>query len=254
MSSNFQPDTKQPNTKLLKANTMIKAVIFDFGQTLVNSADGFRTAEKQAQNKLFKILGLTIREDFMKIYRRFRKEFHGRSDFSRYSLWREVLYYYCLAPEAGQLESWETEYWETVKNYTTLFPEAEEVLENLNAHYKVALITNTQGQETEGTHRISLFPELERFFEVIVVAGEGGIPPKPDPEPFRRCLQDLDIIAEEAIYIGDDYRIDIGGARDFGLHPVWIKHHSVRRNWPEVETAVPVITNLRQLLDLDCIL
>ena len=230
---------------------MIKAVIFDFGQTLVNSADGFRTAEKQAQDKLFKILGLTIREDFMKIYRRLRKEFHGRSDFSRYSLWREVLYYYCLAPEAGQLERWETEYWETVKTCTTLFPEAEEVLEYLNAHYKVALITNTQGQKTEGTHRISLFPELERFFEVIVVAGEDGIPPKPHPEPFCRCLAKLKITAGQAVYVGDDYRIDICGARDSGLHPVWLKHHSVQRNWPKVQTTVPVITSLKPLLDLD---
>jgi putative hydrolase of the HAD superfamily len=232
---------------------MIKAVIFDFGQTLVNSADGFRTAEKQAQDKLFKILGLTFREDFMKIYRRLRKEFHGRSDFSRYSLWREVLNYYCLAPEAGQLERWETEYWETVKNDTTLFPEAEEVLENLNAHYKVALITNTQGQKTEGTHRISLFPELEKFFEIIVVAGEDSIPPKPDPEPFHRCLGKLQITARQAVYVGDDYRIDICGARDSGLKPIWLKHSSVRRNWPEVETTVPVIASLKQLLDLDSI-
>ena len=233
---------------------MIKAVIFDFGQTLVDSADGFRAAEKQAQDKLFAILGLTIREDFMTIYRRLRKEFHGRSDFSRHSLWREVLYYYCLAPETGQLERWEAEYWETVKACTILFPDAAEVLESLSARYKVAMITNTQGQKTTGTHRISLFPELEKFFRVIIVAGENDIPPKPDPEPFRRCLVKLEITAGQAMYVGDDYRIDICGARDCGLHPVWLKHHSVQRNWPEVQTTVPVITSLKQLLDLDYIL
>ena len=230
---------------------MIKAVIFDFGQTLVDSADGFRTAEKQAQDKLFANLGLTIREDFLMIYRRLRKEFHGRSDFSRYSLWCEVFYYYCQAPETGQLEKWETEYWETVKAHTTIFPEAAEVLEFLNARYEVALITNTQGQKTAGTHRIGLFSELEKFFRVIIVAGENGIPPKPDPEPFRLCLEKLKIAAGQAIYVGDDYRIDICGARDAGLHPVWLKHASVRRNWPQVQTSVPVITSLKQLLDLE---
>ena len=30
---------------------MIKAIIFDFGQTLVDSADGFRSAEKIAKEK-----------------------------------------------------------------------------------------------------------------------------------------------------------------------------------------------------------
>ena len=230
---------------------MIKAVIFDFGQTLVDSAAGFRTAEKQAQDKLFGNLGLTIREDFLTIYRRLRKEFHGRSDFSRNSLWREVFYYYCVAPETGQIEKWETEYWETVKAWTTIFPEAVAVLESLSARYEVALITNTQGQKTSGTHRISLFPELEKFFRVIIVAGENDIPPKPDPAPFRLCLEKLKIAAGQAIYVGDDYRIDICGARDSGLHPIWLKHHTVRRNWPEVQTSVPVITNLKQLVELD---
>ena len=51
--------------------------------------------------------------------------------------------------------------------------------------------------------------------------------------------------------MGDDYRIDICGARGAGLHPVWLKHDSVRRNWPAVEISVPVITNLKQLLELD---
>jgi putative hydrolase of the HAD superfamily len=118
----------------------------------------------------------------------------------------------------------------------------------------MALITNTQGQKITGTHRISLFPELEKFFRVIIVAGEGEIPPKPDPEPFRLCLEKLNIAAGQAVYVGDDYRIDICGARDSGLHPVWLKHYSVRRNWPEVQTSVPVITSLKQLLDLDNLL
>ncbi|UCD79904.1 MAG: HAD family hydrolase [Desulfobacterales bacterium] len=232
---------------------MIKAIIFDFGQTLVDSANGFRTAEKKAQDKLFSNLGLTIREDFMNVYRRLRKAFHEQSNFSRKSLFHEIYFYYCLAPDEKSLDMWEAEYWETVKTRTSLFPEARQVLDSLNKKYKVALITNTQGQKTAGNHRISLFPELDKYFSVIIVAGEGGIPPKPDAEPFRICLEKLQIKASEAVYVGDDYRIDICGARDAGLHPIWLQHHSVRRNWPEIQTPVPVITSLEQLLDLDSI-
>lgn len=233
---------------------MITAVIFDFGQTLVDSADGFRTAEKEVQNKLFLNLGLTIREDFMDVYRRLRKEFHERSDFSRYSLFCEVYYYYCLLPDEKLLTRWENEYWETVKAHTAMFPEAQQVLDSLKRDYKVALITNTQGQKTAGIHRISLYPELEKFFEVIIVAGEGGLPPKPDPKPFRLCLDKLGCEPSEAVYVGDDWRIDIRGAKSAGLKPVWLKHHSVPRNWPQVKTSVPVITRLDQLLDLEGIL
>ena len=228
---------------------MIKAIIFDFGQTLVNSADGFRAAEKEAQAKLFSNLGLTIQKDFLTNYRRLRKELHEQSNFSRKFLFHEIYYYYCLTPNEKLLEQWETEYWETVKANTLLFPEALGVLKALNEKYLVSMITNTQGQKTAGTHRISLFPEIEKFFKVIIVAGEDGIPPKPAPDPFRICLEKLQIKASEAVYVGDDYRIDVGGARDAGLHPIWLKHHSVKRNWPEVQISVPVITSLEQLLD-----
>ena len=230
---------------------MIKAVIFDFGQTLVDSANGFRTAEKEAQDKLFTNLGLTVREDFLAIYRRLRKEFHDRSNFSRNALWQEVFYYYCVAVNSDLLVRWETEYWETVKKHTFLFPEVTGVLDSLSRRYKVALITNTQGQRSTGTHRISLYPDLENFFKVIIVAGEGGVPTKPDPKPFHQCLDKLGISPSEAVYIGDDWRIDICGAKDVGMHAIWLKHHSVQRNWPEAEDSVPVIRSLKELLELE---
>jgi HAD superfamily hydrolase (TIGR01549 family) len=229
---------------------MIQAVIFDFGQTLADSADGFRTAEKEAQEKIFKDLSITLADEFMTHYRRIRKEFHARSEFSRRAMWREVYYYYCRSSEEALLETWESEYWETVRRHTRLFAETETVLAALRNRYRLALVTNTQGQKAEGGHRIAQYPELEPYFETIVVAGEGGVPPKPDPRPFRLCLQRLGVAPAAAVYVGDDWRIDVGGARAAGLRPVWIKHHSVRRNWPDADDPrVPVITDLTALLE-----
>ena len=141
-------------------------------------------------------------------------------------------------------------YWEQVKALTIPFPETLDVMEALNQQYRLGLITNTQGQKSTGTHRIALFPELEQFFEVIVVAGEKGIPPKPDPMPFRKCLDAMNLAAGEAVYVGDDWRIDICGARDTGIQPVWLQHHSVKRNWPDVGLFEPTITSLEGLLHL----
>ena len=146
---------------------------------------------------------------------------------------------------------WETEYWATVKAHSVLFSETPGVLKPLNTQFRVALITNTQGQPVSGTHRISEFPELERYFRIIIVAGENDIPPKPDPMPFRLCVEELGIDPREAVYVGDDWRIDVCGSRDAGLNPVWIKHESVKRNWPAVTPDVPVITRLDQLFGLD---
>lgn len=232
---------------------IIKAILFDFGQTLVDAADGFRAAEKAAQSKLFANMSLTLYEDFMANYRRIRKEFHDRSNFSRISLWQEVYFYYCLEFGDQLLETWETEYWETVKAKTIVFPETIDVLKRLSSTYQLGLLSNTQGQRRSGTHRLSEFPGLEKYFQVIIVAGENGIPPKPDPQPFRLCLEGLGVNPSEGVYVGDDYRIDICGAKDAGLHAVWIQHHSVERSWPEVETTVPIITRLDQLFDLESI-
>jgi putative hydrolase of the HAD superfamily len=230
---------------------MIKAVVFDFGQTLVDSSEGFRLAEKEAQQKTFTALGLADFEEFLAIYRGVRSAFHAQSRFSRKAILAELFRRYGRATKSVLLAAWESEYWERVKAATHIFPEATEVLRKLRERsYRLALISNAQGQEVEGQHRLGNYPELAGFFEAIVVAGEGGILAKPDPAPFLLCLDLLKLAPEEAIYVGDDWRIDIEGAKAVGMRPVWLKHRLVRRNWPIVETAaIPVIDTLESLLD-----
>jgi len=230
---------------------MIRAIVFDFGQTLVDSADGFRTAEKEAQRNTCAVLGLTEDEAFLTVYREIRSRFHARSDFSRKRLLEAVFRHYGREPETALLEQWETGYWKRIKAMTRVFPEVESVLTALQGRYRLALITNAQGQTVEGKHRLGNYPELKKFFEVILVAGEGGIPPKPDPLPFRLCLDQLGIAPDEAVYVGDDWRIDVCGSEAVGMHPVWLRHRSLRRNWPQVETEAPVIDSLELLLDIE---
>lgn len=230
----------------------MKAILFDFGQTLVNSAGGFKAAEKEAQEKLYADLGIrqVSWDAFLETYRKLRKAFHQASTFSRPAIWQAVCRAFDIEPDLSRLQTWEERYWEQVKERTEPFPETIGVMEALHGRYRLGLITNTQGQKTTGSHRIALFPELERFFEAIVVAGENGIPPKPDPLPFKTCLDAMNLAPGEAVYVGDDWRIDICGARDAGIRPVWLQHHSVKRNWPNVGPFEPTITSLDELLCL----
>ncbi len=73
---------------------MIKAILFDFGQTLVDSADAFRAAEKEAKNRLFSHMesgpGGPSWDVFLPRYRSIRKEFHQDSNFSRQAIWQAV--------------------------------------------------------------------------------------------------------------------------------------------------------------------
>lgn len=230
---------------------MFKAILFDFGQTLVDSADGFRMAEKTAKEKIYADLCLhsasDFRETFLEHYRRIRKEHHQRSRFSRKVIWQAVYQQFRQDPDLNRLEAWEDEYWEAVHRLTVPFPETMQVLSRLAGEYRLGMITNTQGQKVSESHRIVRFPEIKKYFEAIILAGEGSVPAKPDPAPFYLCLEKLGIAPFEAVFVGDDWRIDICGAADVGIRPVWLKHHRVRRSWPAVETAVAVITDLYQL-------
>jgi putative hydrolase of the HAD superfamily len=230
---------------------VIRAILFDFGQTLVDSADGFRVAEKETQRKAYAAVGSAVWEEFLEVYRGIRSRFHAGSDFSRKRILEAVFRHYGREPDAVLLEQWEAEYWERIKAETRIFPETEAVLTALQVRYRLALITNTQGQTEEGKHRLGNYPELERFFEVIVVAGEGGIPAKPDPRPFHLCLEKLGVAAGESIYVGDDWRIDVCGSEAVGMHPVWLQHRLVQRHWPVVKTTAPVIDSLEGLVDIE---
>jgi putative hydrolase of the HAD superfamily len=124
-------------------------------------------------------------------------------------------------------------------------------LEQLRLKYRFAVITNTQGQVNSGGHRFGRFPDMEKFFDRIIVAWQSGVPPKPDPFPFRLCLEGPGVLPEDAVYVGDDLQIDIYGAIAVGIHPDWIKHYSVQRSWPDAEVHFQVITSLNQLLLMD---
>ena len=88
------------------AGQMIKAILFDFGQTLVDSSDGFRQAEKDAQAAIFQDLAIIDHDAFKHHYRRIRAEFHKKSDLSRVNIWREVFRHYCREPSVDGLRQW----------------------------------------------------------------------------------------------------------------------------------------------------
>ena len=55
---------------------MIKAIVFDFVQTLGTASDGYKAAEKKAQKKLFEKIGINSScwDEYIDLYRKERKE------------------------------------------------------------------------------------------------------------------------------------------------------------------------------------
>lgn len=230
---------------------MIKAILFDFGQTLVDSSQGFRHAENQAQGIIYQDLVLKSWSEFKDYYRSARNEFQDNSNFSRFALWEAVYNHFQREVDEEALRKMESDYWRTVEKYTLPFPETGYVLEELTKSFPLGMITNTQGQPNSNDHRLTQYPGIEKFFTEIIIAGSDGIPPKPHQKPFQQCLADLGLHPSEAIFVGDDWYKDIIGAKETGLKPIWLKHYTVNRNWPEVEANVPVIFSLEELLSLE---
>jgi HAD superfamily hydrolase (TIGR01662 family) len=59
-------------------------------------------------------------------------------------------------------------------------------------------------------------------FEQIVVSADVGVR-KPDPEIFRIALEQMQLSAEEAVYVGDDFGKDVVGAKSAGLWAIWYR-------------------------------
>ena len=77
----------------------------------------------------------------------------------------------------------------------------------------------------------------------IVNPGEVGAD-KPKPPIFLAALERARVNASEAVHVGDQYKIDVVGARGVGISPILIDRYDL---YPEV-TDCPRIRNLTELL------
>ncbi len=85
---------------------------------------------------------------------------------------------------------------------------------------------------------------LEPYLDFVVTSDEVGAD-KPSPSIFQAALQRAGVEASEAIHIGDQYKIDIVGARGVGINPILIDRYDL---YPEVKDC-PRIRSLTELAE-----
>lgn len=106
------------------------------------------------------------------------------------------------------------------KHYDTEFyPCVEDVLKELSAKYKVALLSNTMSDQPV---RLIKAAGLDKYFDVMHCSSMLGIR-KPNTEVFEIVLNDLGVHPVEAVHVGDSVEADMYGARDAGITGVWVK-------------------------------
>ena len=102
----------------------------------------------------------------------------------------------------------------------------------------VGLVTNLREDINAHCRRLGLEPYL-KFALTSEMVGF----PKPDPRIFQAALDKISVKADEAIFVGDQYRIDVAGARNAGIHPILIDRYDL---YPDV-TDCPRIRTLLEV-------
>ncbi len=104
----------------------------------------------------------------------------------------------------------------------------------------VGLVTNGEGP----VQRAKL-ARLRLRLDCTAISGELGVA-KPDPAIFARALDDLGCGADEAWFVGDHPRNDVGGASAAGIAAFWLAGGTP---WPEDDPPPNRIATLPELAD-----
>lgn len=126
------------------------------------------------------------------------------------------------------------------RNRVEPFEDVAPALSGLRGRYLLATLSNGNADLA----RIG----LARHFTVSLAAGTLGVA-KPARSAFAAIATALGCAPQDVLYVGDDPRVDVAGARAAGLRTAWLNRFA--RPWPaEIPPADLVASDLHELVRL----
>jgi putative hydrolase of the HAD superfamily len=122
------------------------------------------------------------------------------------------------------------------RHQVVLYEEALGILRGLARRYTLGALTNGNADIYK--------TDAGEYFDFAFLAQEIGAS-KPHPDMFHAALEQSGAGAQQIVHVGDNPEHDIQGARDVGMHTVWM--NSQGTEWPGGERADREIDNLLQL-------
>lgn len=217
---------------------MIKAVLFDFDETLQDRTAAF---DKYADAFMDEFLPQISKEEKQKRINDMVKT--GNGGYVVRTKWYQQLidmWHWENAPSAQMLaEHYDTKF----GTFNVIFNETVPLLKELRARgIKTGVITNGPSvlQHTK-LDNSGLLP----YCDIVVVSGDINVH-KPDAQIFKYTADKLGLKAEECLYVGDHPVNDIEGALGAGMNAVrmnwgWFKDKDLRSDVPVVDNIYDVI-------------
>ncbi len=102
--------------------------------------------------------------------------------------------------------------------HTSLFPDTAAVLQTLrDKGYRLGVLTNGNSRIQNAKLDVS---GLRPLFDYVMVAGDEQLQ-KPEAEAFRRAALRLGVHPQDCVYVGDNPKNDIAGAKAAGMRAVF---------------------------------
>ncbi len=218
---------------VLTAEMDIRAVVFDVNGTLVriwtqeDSEAVFRSAAHFLSYQGIDLRRHEVRDLYFQILKeQQRVSPEEYPEFDAVGIWRSLIEAhrtdFTRALPAGKLEQMPLFLAEMSRGISRhrlgLYPHVREVLDVLRERFPLAVVTDAQSAYARAElHKVGLLD----YFDPIVVSGDHGFR-KPDRRLFQLALDGVGVAAENAVYVGNDMRTDIFGAREAGMTTVMV--------------------------------
>ena len=214
---------------------MIKAVFFDFYHTLVT----YEPPQEELEAEALKELGVSVSPEVLRrpivaadefIYNEIaRRPLSNRSQEEKMALY--IKYQETVLREAGikydqKLVLGLLGKMQQTKMNLALFDDVAPALTDLKSRGIIlGLISNVEQDMTETLTRLG----LPSWLEIVVTSQDAGFN-KPRPEIFQEALRQAGVPPSEAIYIGDQYQVDVIGANGAGMKGILIDRNDYYRD------------------------
>lgn len=212
---------------------MIKAVLFDLDGTLLNRDDSVKGFIDNQYERLNKWVGHIPKDKYITRFIEIDK---------RGYIWKDKVYQQ-LTKEFNISEmTWEEllqDYISEFRFHCVPFDNLIQMLEDLKSkNILLGMITNGYGQfQMENIKALG----IENYFDVILVSEWEGIK-KPDPEIFKRALDQLNVLPKQSVFVGDHPENDVKASQNIGMKGIWKKD----LHWDDVDADF-IINDLKEL-------